>query len=86
MSLESHFHWLVGDVPLVQEGTELVHLRSGLSQGADGKSPASSCEEEETCLSDPALHPKGSQPVNFPYLEGLALNTDSSVWLLTSFP
>lgn len=33
MSLQSHFHWLVGDVPFVQEGTELVYLGNGLCQG-----------------------------------------------------
>lgn len=33
MSLQSHFHWLIGDVPLVQEGTELIHLRNGFGQG-----------------------------------------------------
>lgn len=33
MSLQSDFHWLIGDVPLVQEGTELIHLRNGLGQG-----------------------------------------------------
>lgn len=33
MSLQGHFHWLIGDVPLVQEGTELVYLGNSLSQG-----------------------------------------------------
>lgn len=86
MSLESHFHWLVGDVPLVQEGTELVHLRNGLSQGQTASPQPVPAERKDLSQSDPALHPKGVQPVNFPYLEGLALNTDSNVWLLTSFP
>lgn len=86
MSLESHFHWLVGDVPLVQEGTELVHLRNGLSQGQTASPQPVPAERKDLSQSDPPLHPKGVQPVNFPYLEGLALNTDSNVWLLTSFP
>lgn len=86
MSLESHFHWLVGDVPLVQEGTELVHLRNGLSQGQTASPQPVPAERKDLSQSDPALHPKGVQPVNFPYLEGLALNTDSNLWLLTSFP
>lgn len=86
MSLESHFHWLIGDVPLVQEGTELVHLRNGLSQGQTASPQPVPAKRKDLSQSASALHPKGVQPVNFPYLECLALNTDSDLWPLMSFP
>ena len=86
MSLESHFHWLVGDVPLVQEGTELIHLRNSLSQRQTACPQPVPAERKALSQSAPALHPKGVQSVTFPYLECLALNTDSNLWPLTSFP
>lgn len=73
MSLQSHFHWLIGDVPLVQEGTELVHLRNGLSQGQLASPQPVPAQRKGLSQRASALYPKGVQPVNLPCLECLAL-------------
>lgn len=87
MSLQSHFHWLIGEVPLVQEGTELIHLRNGLRQGQPASAQPVPAQRKGLSQRASALHPKGVQPVNFPCLECLALpNTDLRLWPLTSFP
>lgn len=71
MSLQSHFHWLIGDVPLVQEGTELVHLRNCLSQGQPASPQPIPAQKKGLSQRASALHPKGVQAVNFPCLECL---------------
>lgn len=64
ISLQSHFHWLIGDVPLVQEGTELIHLRNGFGQGQPASPQPVPAQRKGLSQRASALYPKGVQPVN----------------------
>lgn len=69
MSLQSHFHWLIGDVPLVQEGTELIYLGNGLSQGQPASPQPVPAQRKGLSQRASAPRPKGVQPINFLCLE-----------------
>lgn len=61
MSLQSHFHWLIGDVPLVQEGTQLIYFRNGLGQGQPASPQPVPAQEKSLSQNASALYPKGAQ-------------------------